>query len=128
MQIGDRVEYKTMGGWYNSGIIKDMDDDCVLIEVDRSPVEIMIFTFYVRAFKNDVRMIDEKHYLIEGGYMKLYIERCYGDNKSGFMYLLKNKEGEILNNHVSSNDDFAKLDLIRNHPEWENADLEFITE
>lgn len=34
MNIGDRVKFKTMGGWYNSGIIKDMNEDSYLIEVD----------------------------------------------------------------------------------------------
>ena len=34
MKIGDRVKFKTIGGWYNSGIIKDMDEDSYLIEVD----------------------------------------------------------------------------------------------
>lgn len=31
---GDRVRFKTMGGWYNGGIVKDVDDDSCLIEVD----------------------------------------------------------------------------------------------
>lgn len=31
---GDRVKFKTMGGWYNGGIIKEVDDDSYLIEVD----------------------------------------------------------------------------------------------
>ncbi len=34
MNIGDRVRYKTVGGWYNGGIIIDMDKDSCLIEVD----------------------------------------------------------------------------------------------
>ena len=34
MNIGDRVRFITMGGWYNSGIIKDIDEDSYLIEVD----------------------------------------------------------------------------------------------
>lgn len=34
MNIGDRVKFKTIGGWYNSGIIKDMNEDSYLIEVD----------------------------------------------------------------------------------------------
>lgn len=34
MNIGDRARFITMGGWYNSGIIKDMDEDSYLIEVD----------------------------------------------------------------------------------------------
>lgn len=34
MNIGDRARFITIGGWYNSGIIKDMDEDSYLIEVD----------------------------------------------------------------------------------------------
>lgn len=34
MNIGDRVKFITMGGWYNTGIIRDMDEDSYLIEVD----------------------------------------------------------------------------------------------
>ncbi len=35
MNVGDRVKFKTIGGWYNSGIIKDMNEDSYLIEVDK---------------------------------------------------------------------------------------------
>ena len=34
MNIGDRVKFRTIGGWYNRGIIRDMDKDSYLIEVD----------------------------------------------------------------------------------------------
>ena len=34
MNIGDRVKFRTVGGWYNSGIIRDMNEDSYLIEVD----------------------------------------------------------------------------------------------
>ncbi len=34
MKIGDRVKFKTFGGWYNSGILRDMSEDSYLIEVD----------------------------------------------------------------------------------------------
>lgn len=34
MKIGDRIKFKTIGGWYNSGIIKDVDESSCLIEVD----------------------------------------------------------------------------------------------
>ncbi len=34
MNIGDRVKFRTFGGWYNSGIIRDMNEDSYLIEVD----------------------------------------------------------------------------------------------
>lgn len=34
MNIGDRVKFKTMGGWYNRGIIRDINEDSYLIEVD----------------------------------------------------------------------------------------------
>ena len=35
-KIGDRVRFKTVGGWYNSGIVKEMRKDSFLVEVDRS--------------------------------------------------------------------------------------------
>ena len=34
MNIGDRVKFRTIGGWYNSGIIRDINEDSYLIEVD----------------------------------------------------------------------------------------------
>ena len=34
MNIGDRVKFKTMGGWYNNGIVRDMDEESYLVEVD----------------------------------------------------------------------------------------------
>lgn len=35
MNIGDRVKFRTAGGWYNSGIIRDINEDSYLIEVDK---------------------------------------------------------------------------------------------
>ena len=34
MTIGDRVKFPTNDGWYNSGIIKDMDEKSCLVKVD----------------------------------------------------------------------------------------------
>lgn len=35
MNIGDRVKFRTIGGWYNSGIIRDINEYSYLIEVDK---------------------------------------------------------------------------------------------
>ena len=35
-KIGDRVRFKTVGGYYNSGIVKEVHKDSFLVEVDRS--------------------------------------------------------------------------------------------
>lgn len=32
--VGDRVRFKTFGGWWNSGIVKEIDGDSCLVEVD----------------------------------------------------------------------------------------------
>ena len=34
VRIGDRVKFRTYGGWYNSGIIKGIDEESYLVEVD----------------------------------------------------------------------------------------------
>lgn len=52
--IGDRVKFKTIGGWYNSGIIRDINDDSYLIEVDelgyKPPKDICIpLPYYARV-------------------------------------------------------------------------------
>lgn len=57
--IGDRVRFKTSGGWYNSGIIRDMDEDSFyLIEVDKlgyEPDDVhMPLPYYIRLFACDM--------------------------------------------------------------------------
>jgi DNA-directed RNA polymerase subunit RPC12/RpoP len=54
MNIGDRVKFRTVGGWYNSGIIRDMNEDSYLIEVDelgyKPPEDVYIpLPYYVRV-------------------------------------------------------------------------------
>lgn len=54
MHIGDRVKFKTNGGWYNSGIIKDIDEYSCLIEVDelgcKPPKDVYIsLPYYARV-------------------------------------------------------------------------------
>lgn len=49
MNIGDRVKFKTVGGWYNSGIIRDMDEESYLIEVDKSEDIQISFPYYLRV-------------------------------------------------------------------------------
>lgn len=54
MNIGDRVKYKTVGGWYNSGIISDISEDSYLVEVDelgwKPPENLYIpFPYYARV-------------------------------------------------------------------------------
>lgn len=57
MNIGDRVKFKTMGGWYNSGIVKDIDDESCLIEVDKLGCEssnaYMPLPYHVRILLTD---------------------------------------------------------------------------
>lgn len=52
MNIGDRVKFKTIGGWYNSGIIKDMNEDSYLIEVDKSEDAQISLPYYVRVLSS----------------------------------------------------------------------------
>lgn len=52
MNIGDRVKFKTIGGWYNSGIIKDMDEDSYLIEVDKSEDTQILLPYYARVLSS----------------------------------------------------------------------------
>lgn len=58
MKIGDRVKFKTFGGWYNSGIIKDMDDESCLVEVDKlgskPPKDVLsVLPYFVRLLLAD---------------------------------------------------------------------------
>lgn len=52
MNIGDRVKFKTIGGWYNSGIIKNMDEDSYLIEVDKSEDTRILLPYYARVLSS----------------------------------------------------------------------------
>ena len=33
-KIGDRVKFKTNGGWYNKGVIEDIDENSCLVKID----------------------------------------------------------------------------------------------
>lgn len=35
LKKGDRIKYKTVGGFYNSGIVRDIDEESCLVEVDK---------------------------------------------------------------------------------------------
>lgn len=59
MTIGDRVKFKTIGGWYNSGIIKDMNEDSYLIEVDKSEDIQIPLPYYIRVLSS-CEIISEK--------------------------------------------------------------------
>lgn len=52
MNIGDRVTFKTIGGFYNSGIIKDMDEESYLIEVDKEGDKQIPFRYYLRVLQS----------------------------------------------------------------------------
>ena len=52
MNIGDRVKFRTVGGWYNSGIIKDMNEESYLIEVDKSEDIQISLPYYVRVLSS----------------------------------------------------------------------------
>ena len=60
MNIGDRVKFKTMGGWYNSGIIRDISEDSYLIEVDElgyKPPNVYIpLPYYARVLSCEIKM------------------------------------------------------------------------
>ena len=60
--------------------------------------------------------------------MKLYIQKGHGDEQFGYVYYLTDENGEVLNQHFCSNDGYAKLDLIRNHPEWEDAEIVLVSD
>lgn len=34
--VGDRIKYKTNGGWYNHGTIEDADESSYLVNVDET--------------------------------------------------------------------------------------------
>ena len=59
MNIGDRVKFKTIGGWYNSGIIKDMNEESYLIEVDKSEDIQISLPYYIRILSS-CEIISEK--------------------------------------------------------------------
>lgn len=59
MDIGDRVKFKTIGGWYNSGIIKDMNEESYLIEVDKFENTQIPLPYYVRVLSS-CEIISEK--------------------------------------------------------------------
>lgn len=57
MNIGDRVKFRTMGGWCNSGIIRDITtelgiDISYLIEVDKSEDPRMPLPYYARILSS----------------------------------------------------------------------------
>lgn len=52
MNIGDRVKFKTIGGWYNSGIIRDISEDSYLIEVDKSEDIQISLPYYLRVLSS----------------------------------------------------------------------------
>lgn len=65
MNICDRVKFKTIGGWYNSGIIEDIDEDSYLIKVDTfgyKPSEdeyVLYLPYYVRVLRNSLLVESE---------------------------------------------------------------------
>ena len=61
MNIGDRVKFKTIAGWYNSGIIKDINEESYLIEVDKSEDIQIPRPYYMRVLSScEVISEDEK--------------------------------------------------------------------
>ena len=58
--------------------------------------------------------------------MKLYIQKVYEDEMGG-MYHLLDEEGNVLNYHFCSNDGYARLDLLRNHAEWNDAEIVWVS-
>jgi len=52
MNVGDRVKFRTVGGWYNCGIIKDMNEESYLIEVDKSEDIQISLPYYVRVLSS----------------------------------------------------------------------------
>lgn len=58
--------------------------------------------------------------------MKLYIEKGFGDPESeSYYYRLVDEDGNKIDEHISSNDGYAKQDLLRNHPEYKDAKIIF---
>lgn len=83
MNIGDRVKFITMGGWYNSGIIKDMDEDedSYLIEVDelgcKPPKDVHIqLPYYARVLSCEIAESNAKD-LAERMYEQIAEEADY---------------------------------------------------
>ena len=63
MDIGVRVKFKTMGGWYNSGVIKDIDDNSCLVEVDTLgcvPPKDIPLPYYARLSIDEIIEIKEE--------------------------------------------------------------------
>lgn len=66
MNIGDRVKFKTIGGFYNNGIIRDMSEDSYLIEVDELgcnlPEDVYIpLPYYARVLSCELESEDKKN-------------------------------------------------------------------
>jgi hypothetical protein len=64
MKIGDRVKFKTLGGWHNSGIIIDVDENSYLIEVDElgyKPPDVYIpLPYYARVTDGMIAESEDK--------------------------------------------------------------------
>lgn len=70
MNIGDRVKFKTIGGWYNNGIIRDMSEDSYLIEVDELGCNLpdIPLPYYVRVLScEEMAVIDFDEDCLNGG-------------------------------------------------------------
>ena len=58
--------------------------------------------------------------------MNVYIRRGFGDPNIGYEYYLEDEDGNLIDSHFSSNDGWAKEDLLHDKPEYENAEVIFI--
>ena len=57
--------------------------------------------------------------------MKLIIRKINGFGNTG-LYQLEDEYGNIRDNHVCSDDEWAKKDLLSDKPEYKDAEIEFI--
>ncbi len=85
MNIGDRVKFITMGGWYNSGIIKDMDKDSYLIEVDelgcKPPKDVHIQLPYYAKVLSCEMIAESEGREVSQEEDNVYREKICGDKK-----------------------------------------------
>lgn len=119
--VGDRVKFKTNGGWYNSGIIiskyenSSMSCPSCLIEVDTlgykpSENDPVTLPYYVRVPQNvliaeyESRTNTLEQYLAPSPDLSFYKRKMEDKNMMNYEWLVKNKAElvkDILSRHLS---------------------------
>ncbi len=62
MKNGDRIRYQTIGGWYNSGTVKEIDEESCLVEVDTLGYdkEYIALPYFARLLNEEVELVESE--------------------------------------------------------------------